>query len=227
MPCFHCNGLGCHNCIKIGFSQVKVYGVVTGRLSSKDHEVKKATLTFEQLDAVTGEGCYKLKLEGPFKQAIEPIVTFIKGLVPSSDRLYDPNSKEWTYSEKYDQFIRAALQAAGFHIDELISKQTFNEFKKKQEEAARAARQSYQQRIVPVGEDLQQFRDLLISAKLVSNDNGIPAMKVIENWNREEAKKAWKKAFVFYHPDVHPERASQASQLNEVWSRLKENYYTK
>lgn len=230
MQCFYCSKPATRTVTNASVSQV-ILNVCKHCFYwhgySGDSLMKKATFTFEQLDANTGEGCYKLKLEGPFKTHIEPMVQFIKGLVPSSDRLYDPNSREWTYSEKYDQFIRTAIQAAGFQIDELISKQKFQEFKKKQEEAARSAGQSLQSRQIPIGQDLQQFRDLLISALIVSQDNGIPAMKIIENWTKEEAISAYKKAIRFYHPDLHPERAEQASQLNEVWSRLKEAYYIK
>lgn len=184
----------------------------------------KATLSYEalQLDSegIPTEGAYKLKLEGNFKQHIEPIVKFIKASIPSSDRTYDPTTYEWAFHEKFWPLMEQAFKGSHFQVSFTVRKEDFVELKRKQAEFAKQAGQTFQTRQYNTDEDLNLFGNL-IAATNYHNGNGY------KNWNREEATAAYKKAIRFYHPDLHPERAAQAAELNEVWSRLKESYYIK
>lgn len=194
----------------------------------EDEEMPKAILSYEalQLDSegIPTEGAYKLKLEGDFKRHIEPIVKFIKASIPSSDRTYDPTTYEWAFHEKYYPLMEQAFKGSHFQVSFTVRKEDFVELKRKQAEFAKQAGQSFAQRQVPVEEDIQKFIQLLLPIEIGKNGDFTVEVK---SWNREEAIKAWKKALRFYHPDLHPERAAQASELNEVWSRLKEGYYIK
>lgn len=194
----------------------------------EDNEMPKAILSYEalQLDSegIPTEGAYKLKLEGNFKTHIEPIVKFIKASIPSSDRTYDPNTYEWAFHERFWPLMEQAFKGSHFQVSFTVRKEDFVELKRKQAEFAKQAGQNFAQRQVPVEEDIQKFIQLLLPIEIGKNGDFTAEVK---SWNREEAIKAWKKALRFYHPDLHPERAAQASELNEVWSRLKEGYYIK
>lgn len=205
----------CRDDIKYG-STVKI------QTSLFEDEMPTAKLTYELLDEQSGEGAYKLKLEGNFKHHIEPMVQFIKKFVPSADRTYDPTSFEWHYHERWQDIMLQAFKAGNWYVDYVISKEQYADLKRKQDEFARQAGQQFQTRQVPIEEDLQMFEKLLAPIS-----NGDADFLELKNWSREQAIRAWKRALRFYHPDLHPERASQASQLNEVWGRLKEGYYIK
>jgi len=192
-------------------------------------EMPKATLSYEALKLSSEgeilEGAYRLKLEGNFKQHIEPVVKFIKTSVPSSDRTYDPTTFEWFYHEKYHDLMKLALSGSHFTVNYTVTKEQFVELKRKQDEFAKQAGQALQTKQYPVDDDINKFASLLSTAHV---SNGTVFTKVaLETWNKETATMFYKKAIKFFHPDLHPERAAQASELNEVWTRLKEGYYIK
>ena len=193
------------------------------RFNVENNEMPKATLSYEalQLDSegIPTEGAYKLKLEGNFKTHIEPIVKFIKTAIPSSDRTYDPTTYEWAFHEKYYPLMEQAFKGSHFQVSFTVRKEDFVELKRKQAEFAKQAGQSFQTKQYSTDEDINKFASLLLQAS-------IPATGYLD-WTKEEAIKIYKRAIRFFHPDLHPERASQASELNEVFSRLKESYYIK
>lgn len=188
-------------------------------------EMPKATLSYEALQIDTEgnviEGAYKLKLEGNFKSDIEPMVTFVKAAIPSSDRTYDPITREWFYHEKFHPTMEQALKGSRFALNYTVTKEQFVELKRKQDEFARQAGQTFQVKQYDTNEDLAKFGSLLRQSGVTS------PISEISTWAREQALKAYRFAIKFFHPDLHPERAEQASELNEVWSRLKEGYYIK
>lgn len=186
-------------------------------------EMPKATLSYEalQLDSegIPTEGAYKLKLEGNFKTHIEPIVKFIKASIPSSDRTYDPTTYEWAFHERFWPLMEQAFKGSHFQVQFTVRKEDFVELKRKQAEFAKQAGQSFQTKQYSIDEDINKFASLLSQASISATG--------YLDWTRQEAEKIWKRALRFFHPDLHPERAAQASELNEVWSRLKESYYIK
>lgn len=201
------------NILNLGFSS-----------SLGTQEMARAYLTYELLDEATGEGAYKLKLEDKpynFKKTIKPFVDFIKSIIPSSDRTYDPNTFEWHYHEKYHDIIEKALKGAQFQVTYVVAKKDFEELRRKQKEFEQKAGQSFSSRTIPVEQDLKNFEKLLKNAGVLVLNGSLSALDKIG------ATALWKRALRFYHPDLHPERAAEASQLNEVWSRLKEGYYIK
>lgn len=189
----------------------------------EESEMPKVTLSYEALqlspEGEILEGAYRLKLEGNFKQHIEPVVKFIKTSVPSSDRTYDPTTFEWFYHEKYHDLMKLALSGSHFTVNYTVTKEQFVELKRKQDEFAKQAGQAFQTKQYDTNEDLAKFGILLTEAAIPTKD--------YLDWTREQALKVYKLAIKFFHPDLHPERAAQASELNEVWARLKEGYYIK
>lgn len=201
-------------------------------------EMPKATLSYEalQLDSegIPTEGAYKLKLEGNFKTHIEPIVKFIKASIPSSDRTYDPTTYEWAFHERFWPLMEQAFKGSHFQVQFTVRKEDFVELKRKQAEFAKQAGQTFQTHQYDTNKDINKFFELLTPVLLKIDFpfvcGGIPTdfnLTAIQNIDRSQAEKAYKKAIRFYHPDLHPERAAQASELNEIWSRLKESYYIK
>jgi hypothetical protein len=190
-------------------------------------EMPKATLSYEALtsdqDGNVTEGAYRLKLEGNFKQHIEPIVIFIKASIPSSDRTYDPNTYEWFYHEKYHDLMKHALSGSRFTLSYTITKEQFTELKRKQDEWAKQAGQTFQTKNYDTDNDIIKFAAFLAEA----SEGAFGSIEEVKNLSKETATNFWKKALRFFHPDLHPERAAQASELNEVWTRLKEGYYIK
>jgi len=195
-------------------------------------EMPKATLSYEALNIDTEgnvtEGAYRLKLEGNFKQHIEPIVKFIKATIPSNDRTYDPNTYEWFYHEKWHPLMDMAFKGSQFSVQYTITKEAFTELKRKQSEWAKQAGQSFQTKQYNTSEDIEKFAFLLNEAGF-SQPNGTftGIVEYLENIPKDIAISLYKKAIRFFHPDLHPDRATQASELNEVFSRLKESYYIK
>lgn len=197
---------------------------------TEDEEMPKATLSYEalQLDSegLPTEGAYKLKLEGNFKTHIEPIVKFIKASIPSSDRTYDPTTYEWAFHERFWPLMEQAFKGSHFQVSFTVRKEDFVELKRKQAEFAKQAGQSFATRQYDTNEDIKQFFQLLqqaLPATLATEST----LDKVSNWTKEQALKGYKIAIRFFHPDLHPERAAQASELNEVWSRLKKGYYIK
>lgn len=217
----------CQNCYnlakKIAIAQAYGFGYKNPQNLFKDEEMPKATLSYEalQLDSegIPTEGAYKLKLEGNFKQHIEPIVKFIKASIPSSDRTYDPTTYEWAFHEKFWPLMEQAFKGSHFQVSFIVRKEDFVELKRKQAEFAKQAGQTFQTKQYSTDEDMAKFGMLLSTANY--------GTKGYVDWTREQALKAYKTIIRFFHPDLHPERAAQAAELNEVWTRLKEGYYIK
>ena len=193
----------------------------------EDNEMPKAILSYEalQLDSegIPTEGAYKLKLEGNFKTHIEPIVKFIKAAIPSSDRTYDPTTYEWAFHEKYWPLMEQAFKGSHFTVQFTVPKEDFVELKRKQAEFAKQAGQTFATRQYSIDDDVRNFFTLLDKAGLVTHTK----LDEIKEWTKEQAIAMYKKAIRKFHPDLFPDRAAQASELNEVWSRLKESYYIK
>jgi hypothetical protein len=239
MKCFNCNkeilpGETCYTWLNLP------NGILTSHISydifcsncydpnfNGDFLMPKATLSYEALAVDTEgnvtEGAYRLKLEGNFKQHIEPIVKFIKASIPSSERTYDPTTYEWFYHEKWHPFMEQAFKGSHYTIIYGVTKEAFTELKRKQAEWAKQAGQSFQHKQYPVDEDVKNFFALLDKAGLVTHTK----LDELKEWTKDQAIAMYKKAIRKFHPDLFPERAAQASELNEVWSRLKESYYIK
>lgn len=224
----------CNHCRYVmALKYVNINYAITGRVSSKNTldppkestEMAKATLEYIELNTNGNNnsgisGAYKLKLEGHFKRHIEPMVQFIKATIPGSDRTYDPNTYEWFFHEKYFDVMKTALQGSHFTVDISITKEVYEDFRRKQQEYAQQAGQTLSSQQHSTNDDLKIFIDLMANA-------GLKWQKDPSEWNREIAEKAYKRTIRFYHPDLHPEKAAEAATLNEVWLRLKQSYYIK
>jgi hypothetical protein len=151
-------------------------------------------------------GCYKLSF------TYNPdVVTFIKGLIPASDRDYDPSTKEWYVKEKYKLPILAVLE-------QTIGKYNINIVEKPSEDYAK----KFNTGASNVGESLPVDDCLLIFSKhtSVSTDKA-------SKFTLAEAQKVYRLTAMKLHPDRNPNGAVLMSELNEAWAVLKEKYFKK
>jgi hypothetical protein len=152
-------------------------------------------------------GCYKLKLS-----SYNPdVVTFIKGLIPASDRDFDYETKEWYVKEKYKLPILAVLE-------QTIGKYNINIVEKPSEDYAK----KFNTGASNVGESLPVDDCLLIFSKhtSVSTDKA-------SKFTLAEAQKVYRLTAMKLHPDRNPNGAVLMSELNEAWAVLKEKYFKK
>lgn len=150
-------------------------------------------------------GCYKLSF------TYNPdVVTFIKGLIPASDRDYDPSTKEWFVKEKYKLPILAVLeQTIGKHNITIVDKPTEEYTKKFNQGAA-------------VGESLPLDDCISIFSKHTS-----VTQEQAQKFTLAEAQKVYRVTAMKLHPDRNPNGAALMSELNEAWAVLKEKYFKK
>lgn len=184
----------------------------------EENEMKKASFQYEaSVDA------YKVNFSfRNYKRDLEGVINFIKTSVPSAERTYDPKTYTWYINEKYYAPLIQVLLSLGWDCDTKISKKQFEDFKKKQEEAAKAAGHSYQTRQRDKNEELSIFREILSNVGITTNG--------LENLSLDEAKKLYRRAAILLHPDRNkdnPIAAEKMSILNSTWTFLQEGYYIK
>lgn len=132
---------------------------------------------------------------------VQGIIGIIKTHIPSSDRLYDPVSHEWTIAEKHWQFIMSLITPTGWNIKEekIISAEDFfyNDF---------------------VDNTPKESKDSL-AAKLV-------ALLDITAQDLQDSgllKKAYRRKAIEWHPDKNGGDGSKMSELNSIWSQYNAN----
>jgi len=126
-------------------------------------------------------------------------VDALKNLIPASDRSFDPQSKIWTFVEKWLGPIQSFCKTAHV-VPTLITRQ--------QAEQAAQARPSASPSTGVLMTDPND-RDLLDFAKLLTF---------------ESAQAAYRRAALALHPDKGGDMA-QMSKLNAVWQRLEKNHW--
>lgn len=172
-----------------------------GSLSNyEDNRTPQKVQVSIQWDNITN-AAYKLKFDqiGKHWNKVQPIIDLIKTSIASSDREYDKETKTWFLAEKHIASIKAVCEAIPEF--EVI-------FIEKPEQVAA-------QRFHNKEDDYAEFKRLISFAHL-SIDDGADLSTAI---------KIFRKAAMLLHPDRNPNMASEMSALNEVFSRLKQNYW--
>jgi hypothetical protein len=156
------------------------------------------------------------------------VVDIIKAGIPTNERTTTgPPDWKWYFAEKYFNLVKLALDGAGFKI-KIITKEDIEKLRQEQAKHQEEAQQYYIKTVgISIGDELQKFRDLLLKANILKVDPPLTPMRVIENWNKEEAIRFYRKAAQFYHPDRNPQYAASMSELNSTWAVLKDAYYIK
>jgi hypothetical protein len=151
-------------------------------------------------DNVTN-AAYKLRFDkiGKHWAKVEPIIMLIKTSIASSDREYEPDTKTWYISEKHITPIREMCeQIPDFEV-------IFIE-KPEQVQATRFHSKEA---------DYAEFKRLVSFAHIQFDDTT----------ELQQAIKVYRQAARKLHPDIAPDMAAEMSSLNEVWGRLKGNYF--
>ena len=126
-------------------------------------------------------------------------VELLKQLIPASDRLWDPQSKTWTVTERIllptQQLVERIFKTPAAFIS--------------REQAERAA--AAQSTAVAIGKLSAKDEVLLAFARLLPY---------------EAARRAYREAAQALHPD-HGGSMELMTQLNMLWSRLENEFYKK
>lgn len=135
------------------------------------------------------EGWSKLKL----------ITGAIKGIIPASDRDYDPASKTWFFHERHFVSVKILLEH-GVGKDNVFV----------MEKPADAG-------------PTPTFIALDTDVSLFLNFVGVSTTDDIKEF--EVAKRLYRKAAIKYHPDRNGGNGSDMSELNRLWHRLKKDFW--
>lgn len=186
----------CNHCKRLWSFHInyRIYNSVTKEEGEEGEVMPKAYFTWDQVS-------YKLKFEfggRDYKTIIEPTLSLLKGTIPSSDRDFDYDKKEWFIKEEWKDFILALLYAK-FGQPNVV-------FWEKPAET-----HSY----VPATKDIQA--ELLRFSEIIGHD-----LKALEKLSLKEVLPLYRKACFRYHPDRNPDGAFIMSELNSLWTSLKD-----
>lgn len=137
---------------------------------------------------------------------LKSFVALLKSAIPAGDRDYDPRTYFWYFKEAYGDGVRSLAQSIyGIASVSFISKQAAQQ--------AQANRPFVGAVALPIKQAFNEFIALC-------NTNGNDVIDF------ESAKRAYRRASTTLHPDRggSPE---QMAKLNELWKRVKEEYYHK
>lgn len=130
----------------------------------------------------------------------EKLIEALKGLIPSGDRNYDPQTKFWYVKEQYGDAIRMiATSAFGMHAVSFTSRTV-----------AQQAQQARQQFYNPIAANGTLDNAIVQFFNLISYD---------------AAKQAYRRASLDLHPDKPSGDAQKMAKLNDLWSRIEKEFY--
>lgn len=129
----------------------------------------------------------------------------LKKSIPSSERDYNPTTHEWFIQEKWLDIV-VQLTTLVFGEPYVARKEEWNNFQ-------------YSSTVIPTHTDLKKFDSILRDAAIITNGTDVAKLE------RNDAVKLYRKAALILHPDKNPANAAIMSQLNEVFTRLKQTYY--
>lgn len=156
----------------------------------------------------------------------QSIIEFVKHIIPAHKRTTSgPPDWIWYFGEEYFDVIKTLFEGHREYKLTIVTKDEVEEMRRKQEEC----RNTWRPAEHSIGKELQKFRDILVSIPgilpLGSYEFTTP-MKIIENWNKVEASRAYRRAAIALHPDRGGDAVKMA-ELNNTWALLKEGYYIK
>jgi len=141
------------------------------------------------------------KLHMPFNSQI---VNFLKSQIPHSDRKWDPDIKQWTFTEQYFDGTKQLCELC-FGAQEVacVTKEQYEQAQ------AKANRQPISMKSSPIGETCYTF---------------------LTEVGYDAAKQAYRKAALMYHPDLikdTPELKNKMAQINTLWTRIEKEVFKK
>lgn len=136
----------------------------------------------------------------------DKFIEAIKGLIPSGDRNYDPNTKFWYVKETYGAFIHTLSQNAfGISSVSFVSKQ--------------AAEQSSQTK----AQSSRSSGAYLNPSQGGTTEDAIIAFFTLVPY--DAARKCYLLAAASLHPDKPSGDGIKMSKLNELWTRLEKELF--
>jgi len=133
---------------------------------------------------------------------LKTVVALLKSSIPSGDRDYDPKTNFWYMKEQYGEAVRGFVGAVyGIGSVSFTSKTVV-------EQAQQQAPLTLPS--TPIQQVVNEF------VALVGDKDA--------SFSYVSAKKAYRKASLAFHPD-HGGDPSKMARLNELWSRLKGEFY--
>jgi hypothetical protein len=130
------------------------------------------------------------------------LVEGLKMVIPSGDRSFDPQSKNWFFKENYGEMIRKIAEAAlGPGTVSFVSKQV-----------AEQQRQAYQSQRPPS-----------LSTNAQSIDSAL--VQFVGLLTYDACKRAYLITAQSLHPDKQGGDTQKMAQLNEVWQRIEREVF--
>ena len=153
---------------------------------------------------------YKLKFQtipkrGWFTENVKPIVDLIKTQVPSSMRLYNPNTYEWEIDGLYYPAIELLLKNLGWRIKLLADKAAPVDVPVEYAESFH-----YEHTVNVPKESAESIAFSLGKILCISNTE-------FRELDESSLKKLYRQAARKYHPDFGGDPA-QMSELNRLWT---------
>jgi hypothetical protein len=183
-----------------------------GRYNNPNSKVK-VSLRWDSLTNAT----YQLRFDeiGVHWNKVEAVKNWILSFIPASQRELevkivgtyvdkqgvqrDKKDYTWHIGEKFFDQLKQVLSAIS-EFDLVITEKPEGTFV---------------QEMHTIGEDVKRFKQLLDLAHVQFSDTiELPI-----------AIKAYRRAALVFHPDRNPTMAETMSELNEIWARLKTNYF--
>ena len=145
------------------------------------------------------------KCHFPFNKSF---IELIKTKVPSNERSYDPaDNHAWYISEHFFDALLPIMRATfGNCAFSIVDKKKVEEYN---QGCATTA-------VVSTDKLAEEFFQMLEKASLTPDRSALEEKMV---------KRDYLRAAKFYHPDYHPEFASEMSRLNELWANLRGVYF--
>lgn len=148
-------------------------------------------------DASTG--CHDFRFEPASKsdwKVCEAYISLLKGTIPASDRLYNPQTKTWSVLDKYVEGLKKLADTIG--VDVIVA--------------------------APVSADGFFYEHAINSPSVETKDT--LALKLITILGISEetlkdsvaTKKAYRSKALLLHPDRNNGDGSKMSELNSIWS---------
>lgn len=160
-------------------------------------------------DSLTNAG-YIFSMKPFIKQKCEPIILWIKGTVPVSQREYDPQTYSWFIGEKFALQLKDVIETFG-------SDYNIN-FVEKPEAAPTAAFHSKE-------DDFVRLKDIFELAGIITSEQ---KKEFTTEFSEDGCKKFYFKAAMKLHPDYNKSEASAKlmAEMTEIWARLKQHKFT-
>jgi hypothetical protein len=168
------------------------------RRKTKWHDPsEKVAVTFHWDNLSNAVYVVKFDKIGAHWDKVQSTINFIKATIPSSQREYDPDTKTWYIGESaYKNLLDVLNAIPQFEVSFL-------------EKPAQVTAQRFHSK----EDDFTRWKQILSMSHIQVPMDKVPSF--------QEAVKLYRRAAMYLHPDRNPSMASEMSELNEVWNRLK------